>query len=62
MYFTVFLEVWNYKFFSLMFVPCIIRRSGNNQHYALISTTLLFYVLARTCFSSSLPKHVEASV
>jgi hypothetical protein len=27
----------------------------NNQHYALICTTPLFYVLAPTCFGSSLP-------
>jgi hypothetical protein len=38
-----------------MFVPCIIRRSRNNQHYALISTTPLFNILAPTCFGSSLP-------
>jgi hypothetical protein len=38
-----------------MFVPCIIRRSGNTQHYALIFTTPLFYILAPTCFGSSLP-------
>jgi hypothetical protein len=38
-----------------MFVPCIIRRSRNNQHYALICTTPLFYILAPTCFDSSLP-------
>jgi hypothetical protein len=38
-----------------MFVPCIIRRSRNNQHYALICTTPLFYILAPTFFSSSLP-------
>jgi hypothetical protein len=37
-----------------MFVPCIIRRSINIQHYALICTTLLFYILAPTCFGSSL--------
>jgi hypothetical protein len=42
-------------FFSLMFVPCIIRRSGNSQHYALICTTPLLYILARTCFGSSVP-------
>jgi hypothetical protein len=42
-------------FFSLMFVPRIIRRSRNNQHYALICTTHLFYILAATCFGSSLP-------
>jgi hypothetical protein len=38
-----------------MFVPCIIRCSRNNQHYALICTTPLFYILAHTCFGSSLP-------
>jgi hypothetical protein len=38
-----------------MFVPCIIRRSRNNQHYAQICTTALFYILAPTYFSSSLP-------
>jgi hypothetical protein len=38
-----------------MFIPCIIRRSRNNQHYALICTTLLFYILAPTCSGSSLP-------
>jgi hypothetical protein len=38
-----------------MSVPCIIRRSRNDQQYALICTTPLFYVLAPTCFSSSLP-------
>jgi hypothetical protein len=38
-----------------MFVPCIIRRTRNNQHYALIFTTALFYTLAPTCFGSSLP-------
>jgi hypothetical protein len=40
---------------NLMFVPWIIRRSRNNQHYALICTTALFYTLAPTCFGSSLP-------
>jgi hypothetical protein len=29
--------------------------SRNNQHYALICTTSLFYILALTCFGSSLP-------
>jgi hypothetical protein len=38
-----------------MFVPCIIRRSRNNQRYALICTTSLFYILAPTCLDSSLP-------
>src|SRR5215475_13298792 len=37
-----------------MFVPCIIIRSRNNQHYALLCTTSLFYILASTCFGSSL--------
>jgi hypothetical protein len=40
--------------FGLMFLPCIIRRSRNNQHNALICTTSLFYILAPTCFGSSL--------
>jgi hypothetical protein len=39
---------------SLMFLPCIIRHSINNQHYALICTNPLFYILAPTCFGSSL--------
>jgi hypothetical protein len=38
-----------------MFVPCIIRRIRNNQHYALICTKHLFYILAPKCFCSSLP-------
>jgi hypothetical protein len=38
-----------------MFVPSIIRRSRNNQLYALICTTPLFYILAPTCFGRSLP-------
>jgi hypothetical protein len=38
-----------------MFVPCIIRRSRNNQQYALICTNSLFYILAPTCFGTSLP-------
>jgi hypothetical protein len=38
-----------------MFVPCIIRRVRNNQQYALICITPLFYTLAPTCFGSSLP-------
>jgi hypothetical protein len=38
-----------------MFIPCIIRRSRNNRHYALICNTPLFYILAPTCFGSSLP-------
>jgi hypothetical protein len=33
----------------------ILTRSINNQHYALICTTLLFYILAPTCFGSILP-------
>jgi hypothetical protein len=36
-------------------LPYIIRCSSNNQHYALICTTSLFYILAPTCFGSSLP-------
>jgi hypothetical protein len=38
-----------------MFVPCIIRCSIDNQHNAQICTTALFYMLAPTCFDSSLP-------
>jgi hypothetical protein len=30
-------------------------RSRNNQHYALICTTPLFYILAPACFGSNLP-------
>jgi hypothetical protein len=30
-------------------------RSINKQHYALICTTILLYILAATCFGSSLP-------
>jgi hypothetical protein len=37
-----------------MFVPCIIRRSRNDQQYAMICTTPLFHILAPTCFGSSL--------
>jgi hypothetical protein len=40
---------------SLTFLPCIIRRSRRNQHNALVCTTPLFYILAPTCFGSSLP-------
>jgi hypothetical protein len=36
-------------------MPCIIRRIRNDQQYALICNTPLFYVLAATCFGSSLP-------
>jgi hypothetical protein len=39
----------------LMFVPCIIGRSRNNRHNSQICTTALFYMLAPTCFGSSLP-------
>jgi hypothetical protein len=31
------------------------QSNRNNQHYALICTTPLFYILAPACFSSSLP-------
>jgi hypothetical protein len=37
-----------------MFIPCIIRRIRNDQQCALICNTPLFYVLAPTCFGSSL--------
>jgi hypothetical protein len=38
----------------VMFLPCFIKCSRNNQHYALICTTPLFYIRAPTCFGSSL--------
>jgi uncharacterized protein (UPF0262 family) len=38
-----------------MFVPRIIRRSRNDQQYEEICTIALFYILAPTCFDSSLP-------
>jgi hypothetical protein len=38
-----------------MFKPYIIRRITNDHQYALICNTPLFYVLAPTCFGSSLP-------
>jgi hypothetical protein len=41
--------------FSLVFVPCIIRRSKNNQHYALNCTTHFFNIQYTTCFGSGLP-------
>jgi hypothetical protein len=31
------------------------KRSRNNQQYSLICTTPLFFILAPTCFGSSLP-------
>jgi hypothetical protein len=37
-----------------MFVPCIIRRSRNNQ-YTPICTIPLFDILTPTCFGSNLP-------
>jgi hypothetical protein len=45
----------NINISSLMFVLCIIRCSKKNQQYTLIFTTPLFYILAPTCFDSSLP-------
>jgi hypothetical protein len=38
-----------------MFVPCTVRRSRNDQQYALICITPLFHILTPTCFGSSLP-------
>jgi hypothetical protein len=40
---------------SLMFIPCIIRRSRNKLHNALFCTTPLFYAPAPTCLGSCLP-------
>jgi hypothetical protein len=39
----------------LMFIPSINWRIIKNQQYALICNTPLFYMLAATCFGSSLP-------
>jgi hypothetical protein len=57
-------NVENFKYLGsiVMFVPCITRRRRNNQHYALIYTTPLFYIPAPTCFGNSLPKHVGACI
>jgi hypothetical protein len=49
------INMWTYYLFNLMFVPCIIRRSRNNQLNAKICTNALFYMLAPTCFGISLP-------
>jgi hypothetical protein len=38
-----------------MCLQCVCVSSRNNQHYALICTTPLFYILTPTCFGSSLP-------
>jgi hypothetical protein len=38
---------WNYEI--------VLEDNRNDQHYALIYTTPLFYILAPTCFGSSLP-------
>jgi hypothetical protein len=52
-------KVWGARYLPkiryLIFLPRIIRHSRNNQRYALNCTTPFFYVLAPTCFSSSLP-------
>jgi hypothetical protein len=48
---TIYQTSWK----TLMFVPCIVRRSINNQHYALTYTKPLFNIQAPTCFGSSLP-------
>jgi hypothetical protein len=42
-----------------MFIPCIIRRIRKDQQFALICNTPLFYVLAPTCFGSSLSSSGE---
>jgi hypothetical protein len=38
-----------------MSVPCIVRCSRHDQQYAPTCSTPLFYILAPTCFDSSLP-------
>jgi hypothetical protein len=40
---------------GLMFVPGIIGRSRNNQHYAMMFSIPLLCILAPTCFGRSLP-------
>jgi hypothetical protein len=42
-------------FTSCPYFPNIINTSINSQHHAPICTNSLFYILAPTCFSSSLP-------
>jgi hypothetical protein len=44
-----------YSFRVVDYILNFYVRSINNQHYALICTTPLFYILAPTCFGSSLP-------
>jgi hypothetical protein len=44
-----------------MFIPCIVRRIINDQKYALICTTHLFYVLVSTCFGRSILDPSEGS-
>jgi hypothetical protein len=39
----------------LIFVPCIIRRSRNNQHNSQVCSTALFHMLTPTYFGISLP-------
>jgi hypothetical protein len=38
-----------------MFILCVIRRSRSDQHNAQICNIVLFYMLAPTCFGSSVP-------
>jgi hypothetical protein len=49
------LFVENVNYFSLMFIPCIIRHIRNYQQCVLICNTPLLYVPAPTCFGSSMP-------
>jgi hypothetical protein len=45
----------NKVYTRLMLIPCIIRRIRNGQQYELICNIPLLYILAPTCFGSSLP-------
>jgi hypothetical protein len=45
-----------------MFVPCIIRRSRNDQQYAQNCITALFYIPAPTCIGSSLSSSWSFSI
>jgi hypothetical protein len=51
---ATFIQLIKYIICCLMFVPCIIRCSRNNQHNALKCTTPLFNIQAPACFGNSL--------
>jgi hypothetical protein len=51
----IFLQLQTNLNFSLMLIPCIIRRIRRKPKICTDCTTPIFYVLAPTCFGSSLP-------